>query len=157
MALPLGLRFQSDATHEIVTRDLYPIVGQFAFGAARLSRCRSLGFEQLELAAVPCVAQRRAATRAARAHCDLSRDRAEPGVVELAHGRVEAARESTDAEHAPAPAAARSLDTRRAFELGVARGARYLESGAHRSRSAVRVRQLLGNHIHHAAQSVGAV
>src|SRR5437867_11586269 len=151
MALPLGLRFQSDTTHEIVTRDLHPIVGQFALGAARLSRCRSLGFEQLELAAVPCVAQRRAATRAARAHCDLSRDRAEPGVVERAHGRVEAARESTDAEHAPAPAAARSLNSRGSFELGVVRGTRYLESGVGRPRAPVRVRQLLGNHVHYAA------
>src|SRR5207244_10779741 len=102
-------------------------------------------------------ARLRAAARAVRACCARPGGRAEAGGVERARGRVEAARESTDPEESPAPAAARSLDTRRAFELGVVRGARYLESGVGRPRSPVRVRQLLGNHVHYAAQRVGAV
>ena len=157
VALPLRLRFEPHPPQQVVARELHPVVGQLALGTACLSRRGSLGLEQLELAAVAGVAQRRAAARTACADGRFPRQRAEPRVVELTGGRMEAACESADTEQPPAPAAARSFHSCDALQLGVVRRSRDLEAGARRAGPAVGVRQLFGNHVHDAAQGIGPV
>src|SRR2546430_6861326 len=132
-------------------------MGPLALGSPCFPAARAFGFEQLERAAVAGVAQRRAATRAARAHGRLARERVESRVIELARGRMETARESPDAEQAPAPRPARAFQPRGSLELGVVGSTRDLEAAAHGAPTAVRVRQLLRDHVYHAAQRVRAV
>src|SRR5207245_936205 len=78
-------------------------------------------------------------------------------VVELAPGGVEVGRVAPDRSRAPPEPAARSLHPERSAELGVVRGPRHLETAARERRAAVRVGQLGGNDVHHAAEGVGAI
>src|SRR5207247_839390 len=64
MTLPLRLGLEPQPTQDIVAGELDAIVGQLALGSALLAGLGTLGLEQLELAAVARVAQRRAAARA---------------------------------------------------------------------------------------------
>src|SRR2546429_2517765 len=104
---------------------------------------RPLRLEQLELAAIAAVAQRRAAARAARPDRRLPRQRVESGVVQLARRRVEAAREAADPVEPPPPSAGRPLHAGGGVDLGVVAGAREVERAADRGGSAGRVRALL--------------
>src|SRR5216110_2738836 len=56
--------------------------------------------------------------------------------------------EPPDAEQAPPPSPARSFHPRRSLELGVVGCRRDLEAAAHGAGTAVRIRQLFGDHVH---------
>src|SRR5207244_1844598 len=129
-----------------------------AFGTSggRAAR-RLVGLEQLELPGVAGIPQRGTAARATAADGGLAVHRAEARVVELAGGRVQAARGTPDPEHAPPPGPGRSLDARRRPHLGVVRRARDLKPRPDQARPAVRVRQLGRDDVHHAAQRIRSV
>src|SRR5919197_3853855 len=111
----------------MIRRELNAVVLELALRPSLLARGGTLGFEQLELAAVAGVAQRGAAARAARPRRRFAREGAEARVVELARRRVETAREPADPEQAPAAGAARTVEARRPLELRVVRRPRQLE------------------------------
>ena len=159
VALPLGLGLEPQPSQQILAGNLQPVIRELALRPPALGPAggRPFGLEQLELAAVAAVAQRRTAARAARPDRRLPRQRVEAGVVELARRSVEAAREAADPVDAPPPSAARPLHAGGGVDLGVVAGARELERAADRGGSAVRVGELLGDHVHHPAQRVGAV
>src|SRR5206468_7657028 len=109
MTLPLRLGLEPQPSQEIVAGELHAIVGHLALGSALLAGLGTLGLEQLELAAVARVAQRRAAPRTARAGHGLTRQRAESSVLELARGGVKVTPHPPDPRHPPTPCAARPL------------------------------------------------
>src|SRR5439155_2806583 len=98
------------------------VVGELALGARfRRAGGRALRLEQLELATVARVAQPRVAARAAQAEGRRAVQRAEAGVVELARGRVQVAREPADRGRAPRPWSRGSLEPARGAHFRVVR------------------------------------
>src|SRR5207244_7341333 len=128
VALPLRLGLETERANAIVGRRLNTIVGEFALGPTCRRAARWLvGLQQLELARVSRVPQRRAAPGAAAADDGLAVHGAEAGIVELPRGRVQAAGGAPDSEHAPGPGAARAFHTSRGLQFRVVRGAGELE------------------------------
>src|SRR3989442_6075030 len=141
VALPLRLSLETERADKIVAGGLHAIVGELALGYPLGAARRLVCLEQLELAGVARVAQRRAAPGAAAADHGLAVHGAEAGIVELPCGRVQAAGGAPDAEHPPCPGAARAFDPSRRLELRVVRGAGKLEPRADHLWPAVGVRQ----------------
>src|SRR5204862_8084507 len=142
VTLPLRLGLETERADEIVAGGLNAIVGELALGSPFFAARRLVRLEQLELAGVARVAQRRAAPGAAAADHGLAVHGPEAGIVELPCGRVEAAGGAPDAEHPPGPGAARAFDPSRRLQLRVVRGAGKLEPRAEHLWPAVCVRQL---------------
>src|SRR5439155_21150221 len=129
-------RLEPQPTDDVIPRELDAVVGELALGARfRRAGGRALRLEQLELAAVAGVAQRRVAAHAAQSQRRRAVQRAEAGVVELARGRVQVAREPADRGRAPRPWSRGSLEPGRGAHLRVVRGAVDVERAPQWARS----------------------
>src|SRR3989442_293193 len=141
LILPAGL--ETPRTGIPLRRKLHALIRELAFRPGVLPAGRGAGgggggggavrLEQLDPTAVLDHAQRYGAPRAAQHGRALPVHGAEPGIVELAGGRVQARRVPADRGDAPAQPAARALDSRPTAQLGVVRSAGERETIAHES------------------------
>ena len=159
MTLILGLGLEAQAAvDDVVVRDLEAVVERLAHGAAGgIAGLRPGGLEQVELAAIVCAADHRAAVRVVDAERAFAVERPEAGVLQLAPGRLHVQRKTTGSHGAKAVAALRSLDHAGGTQFGVVAAAVGFDPRAMELGPVGRRRKLGGNDVHDAAQRFGAI
>ena len=165
MPLPLASRLQTSVLSELPIRNaLNAIVGEAAKRAVHIVALHRRPIEQTEVAAVPHVAERRAAAIAAIADRQLSVQRSVPRIVDITRGRLLiAARRvkiscvTTDGRRAKANGAAAALCAKQAADLAVVRRAIRLPRALDERLLPARIGQLVGDHVDHAPNRIRAV